>query len=300
MPEMSEGDEVIYNEGNVQERVTKPPSRFTPATLLKAMKEIYKYVKDDSLRADLKEYNGIGTEATRAAIIEKLQTQKYLDLKSGKLVPTEIAEMAVKFLPEEITYPDTTAIWEKELEEVSQGSMSLEEFTSRQTDKIRNFLDNAKAIDIVPSQDVAKCPECGKIMKRRKGQNGFFWGCSGYPDCKATAPDKNGKPDFSAKKVASVSLGKCPRCGKDVHEIAKAFSCSGYRDEPKCTFAIWKEAKYGPMAGKKISAKMVKDWLAGKKVPMKGLKKKDGSKFDADTYLEDDGKYANIKLSFNK
>lgn len=298
IPQMDEGEEVIYNEGKLQEKVTKPPSRFTPATLLKAMKEIYKYVKDDSLRADLKEYNGIGTEATRAAIIDKLQTQKYLELKSGKFVPTEIAEKAVDFLPDEITYPDTTAIWEKELEEVSQGSMSLEDFTSRQTEKINSFLDKAKALDIAPSQSVPKCPKCGKIMQRRKGQNGFFWGCTGYPDCKTTAPDKNGKPDFEFQKAATVPLGKCPRCGKDVFETAKAFSCSGYKDEPKCTFAIWKEAKFGPLAGKKVTAKMVQTWLSGKKVPMKGLKKKDGSKFDALTYLEDDGKYANIKLTF--
>ena len=300
IPEMNEGEDVVYNEGNVQEKITKPPSRFTPATLLKAMKEIYKYVKDDGLKASLKEFNGIGTEATRAGIIEKLQTSKYLALEKGKLVPTEIAEMAVKILPDEITYPDTTAVWEKELEDVAQGAMSLNDFTTRQTDRIKNFLDQAKALKMAPPQNAAKCPECGKVMHRRKGANGFFWGCSGYPDCRVTAPDKNGKPDFEAKKAASVSLGKCPRCGKDIHETAKGFSCEGYKDDPKCTFTIWKEAKFGPLAGKKVTAKMVKDWLAGKKVPMKGLKKKDGSKFDADTYLEDDGKYANIKLSFNK
>ena len=202
------------------------------------------------------------------------------------------------FLPEEITYPDTTAIWEKELEEVSQGTMSLEDFTARQTEKIKGFLDSAKALEIAPSENAAKCPECGKVMRRRKGQKGYFWGCTGYPECRTTVPDKNGKPDFSAKKAASVSLGKCPRCGKDVHETAKGFSCSGYRDDPKCSFTIWKESKFGPLAGKKISAKMVTDWLAGKQVPMKGLKSKEGKSFDALTCLEDDGKYANIKLAF--
>lgn len=298
IPEMSEEDSVTYNVGKVQEKITKPPARFTPATLLKAMKEIYKYVKDDSLKADLKEYNGIGTEATRASIIEKLQTQGFLSLQSNKLVPTEVAEIAVKILPDEITYPDTTAVWEKELDEVSNGSLSLEDFTAKQTERIEKFLAQAKSLKIAPPQDAPKCPQCGKLMQRRKGANGFFWGCSSYPDCRTTAPDKNGRPDFSAKKGSSVSLGKCPRCGKDVHETTKGFSCVGYKDEPKCNFTIWKEAKYGPLAGKKVSAKIVTDWLAGKKVPMKGLKKKDGSKFDALTYLEDDGKYANIKLSF--
>lgn len=300
MPEASEGDSATYNEGKVAEKVTKPPTRFTPATLLKAMKEIYKFVKNDSLKAELKECSGIGTEATRAGIIDDLQKMGFLILEKKYLVPTEKAEMAIKVLPNELTYPDTTAVWEKELEDVSTGAINLDLFLKKQTDKLAHFIDTAKTGHIAPPKNMVKCPKCGKAMNRRKGENGFFWGCTGYPDCKTTAPDKNGKPDFNAAGSGAV-IGKCPRCGKDIKETAKAFSCVGYKDTPKCDFTIWKENKFGPLAGKKVTAKMVKDWLAGKNVLIKGIKTKDGKKtYDAQTYLEDTGKYVNIKMKFDK
>ena len=78
------------------------------------------YVKDDALKAELKECSGIGTEATRAGIIEKLQDSGFLKLKGKFFEPTDKARLAVKILPDEMIYPDTTAIWEKELEKITK------------------------------------------------------------------------------------------------------------------------------------------------------------------------------------
>lgn len=78
LPSLREGDSVTYQDGKIQEGVTKPPPRFTPATLLKAMKEIHKYVKDKELKETLKECSGIGTEATRAEVIEVIQKRGYV------------------------------------------------------------------------------------------------------------------------------------------------------------------------------------------------------------------------------
>lgn len=220
LPAVNQTDPVAYKEGKVQEKITKPPTRFTEATLLKAMKEIYKYVKDDSLKDELKECSGIGTEATRAGIIEALQSREFLRLDKKYLMPTEKAEMAVKVLPEEITYPDTTALWEKELESVSEGALSLESFSHNQEKKIDSFLAHAKEAHIEAPKNVVLCPNCGKAMLRHKGKNGFFWGCSGYPNCKTIANDKKGKPDFSTKKSSSTGLqAKCPICGKQLRQI---------------------------------------------------------------------------------
>ena len=64
-----------------------------------------------------------------------------------------------------------------------------------------------------------KCPECGKSMTRRKGKNGYFWGCSGYPYCKLTVPDKKGKPDFSAATTQTSDLtAECPKCHGQMHQ----------------------------------------------------------------------------------
>ena len=199
LPVVSEGDEVEYLEGSVSDKTTKAPSRFTPATLLKAMKEIHKFVRDANLRAELKECSGIGTEATRAGIIEKLQNSGFLVLSKKYLLPTDKANLAVKILPESLTYPDTTAVWEKELEDVAKGTLTLEDFSRKQEQSLSELLAQAKKVAITASPKTVLCPECGKPMRRRKGKKGFFWGCTGYPDCSATAPDNHGKPDFAAK-----------------------------------------------------------------------------------------------------
>lgn len=236
LPEVAEGDGVTPKDTAVVEKITKPPTRFNPSTLLKAMKEIYKYVKDPALKAELKECSGIGTEATRAGIIEKLQNYGFFELKKKYLVPTEKAEMAVKALPEEITYPDTTAVWEKELEEVSSGKLSLDEFSIRQEKKLQDFLGRAKAVKIEAAADVPKCPICGKALRRRKGKTGFFWGCTGYPECKTTFPDKGGKPDFKAKRSSASGLtATCPSCGKKLRQIKGKYGTFwGCEDRDNC------------------------------------------------------------------
>ena len=198
LPPVKENESVKYVSGNIAVKTTKPPTRFTPSTLLQAMKEIYKYVKDDALKAELKECSGIGTEATRAGIIEKLQDNGFLKLAGKFFEPTEKARMAVKILPDEMIFPDTTAVWEKELEQVATGKETFDEFYREQLADLAKLLDKAKSAKIKPSAGTVLCPNCGKVMIRHKGKNGFFWGCAGYPECKTTARDNKGKPDFTS------------------------------------------------------------------------------------------------------
>ena len=225
MPLVKENESVKYVSGKIAEKKTKPPTRFTPSTLLQAMKEIYRYVKDDSLEAELKECSGIGTEATRAGIIEKLQDNGFLELAGKFFTPTEKARMAVRILPDEMIYPDTTALWEKKLEEVAAGRESFEQFYQSQLSDLLAFLDKAKTVKITPSAGTVQCPNCGKAMIRRKGKNGFFWGCSNYPDCKMTARDSKGKPDFtsSARKTA-----QCPKCKGTMTQHKSKFNSEMY------------------------------------------------------------------------
>lgn len=197
LPLIREGEMVKYVSGNILEKKTKPPIRFSPSTLLQAMKEIYKYVKDDKLKSELKECSGIGTEATRAGIIEKLQTYGFLKLTGKYFEATEKAKMAVSILPEEMIYPDTTAKWERELEAVATGRENYEEFYQSQLQGLTVLLDKAREAKIKPSENSVLCPTCGKVMARRKGKNGYFWSCVAYPECRTTARDNNGKADFT-------------------------------------------------------------------------------------------------------
>ena len=108
LPNLSEGDTIKFLQADVSEKVTKPPAHFSPSTLLQAMKEIYKFVKDDSLKNKLKDCSGIGTEATRAGIIDKLQKNGFLKTDKKFLIPTPKALDTFRFLPDELIYPDLT------------------------------------------------------------------------------------------------------------------------------------------------------------------------------------------------
>ena len=202
LPSVHEGDPVTYQDGQVQEGVTKPPARFTPATLLKAMKEIHKYVKDQSLKEQLKECAGIGTEATRASIIETLQKREYIRLEKKQLVPTDLGISLCKILPDKILFPDITAQWEFDLDRISSGSISIKDFFAQQEIYLHELLENAKTATIAPPKNSVMCPTCGKAMRRMKSAKGYFWGCTGYPECKNIFSDKNGKPDTAPKRPA--------------------------------------------------------------------------------------------------
>ena len=195
LPAVQEGENVSYIEGKIIEKETKPPTRFTSASLLEAMKKIYKYVKDKSLQPLLKECHGIGTEATRAGIIETLQNRGYLTLEKKHLVPCDKAYQLYKVLSDDILYPDTTAAWEKELDDIRDGS-PIDDFFIHQKSYLNSFLEQAKIVNISAVPGLIKCPACGKPMVRRKGKKGFFWGCTGFPTCNSTALDKKGKPNF--------------------------------------------------------------------------------------------------------
>lgn len=225
LPPVHENEPVKYVSSNILEKTTKPPTRFTPSTLLQAMKEIYRYVKDNALKSELKECSGIGTEATRAGIIEKLQDNGFLKLLGKFFEPTEKARMTVKILPDEMIYPDTTAVWESELEAVATNKASFEHFYQSQLVGLAKLLDKAKHVEITPSAGTVVCPTCGKAMIRRKGKNGFFWGCANYPECKTTVRDNNGKPDFT---TAARKTAQCPKCKGTMTQYKSKFNDEMY------------------------------------------------------------------------
>lgn len=202
LPSVNQGDSVAIADGQILEGVTKPPARFTPATLLKAMKEIHKYVLDKELASSLKECSGIGTEATRAGIIETIERRGFIKRQGKNFVPDELGISLCRILPETLLYPDITARWEDALDKIGNGAMSLSDFSAQQEKFLDALLRGAKETKIAPPANIVRCPNCQSPMRRRKGKTGYFWGCTGYPNCKTTAPDNRGKPDLrKAKKM---------------------------------------------------------------------------------------------------
>lgn len=203
LPVMKKKDHVTYEKGDITQRATKPPVRFTESTLLAGMKEIHKYVKNPEAKKQLKDVYGIGTEATRATIIEDLVKRKFMQ-KQGKkkyLVPTPAAYLLVDALPDEMTYPDSTAIWEDKLHSMSEGDGTLAEFLTGQIEFTKKLCAKAGSAQMEVTGDNV-CPRCHSgVLTQRKGKNGLFWGCSNYPKCRMTCNDKDGQPDLEEAKA---------------------------------------------------------------------------------------------------
>ena len=202
LPAMKKKDPVEYGGGQLDKKATKPPQRFTAATLLAGMKEIHKYVKDPESRKKLKDVYGIGTEATRAAIIDDLIKRRFLKAQGKKkyLIPTEAAYLLVDSLPDEMTYPDSTAIWEDHLHSMADGDGTLEAFLQSQIAFTRLLCEKALGVTMEVKGE-HPCPRCGKgVLLKRHGKNGDFWGCSNYPRCRMSCDDKDGAPDLSTAR----------------------------------------------------------------------------------------------------
>lgn len=206
LPAMAKGDPAAFLGASAEKKATKPPARFTAATLLAAMKEIHKYVKNPELKKQLKDVAGIGTEATRATIIKELVDRGFLteEKKKKYLRPSETAYLLIDALPDALTYPDETAIWESILYDMANGGETLAAFLERQAQFTASLCARTGEVNIALKGE-HPCPQCGKgVLQLRNGKKGKFWGCSGYPECKAGFDDHDGTP--------AKPEHPCPRC----------------------------------------------------------------------------------------
>lgn len=199
LPAMRKGDAVAYGGGRMEEKQTKPPQRFTPATLLAAMKDIHKYVKDAEAKKRLRAVSGIGTEATRAAIIDDLIRRQFLKAQGKKkqLIPQPPAELLIDALPDDMTYPDKTAVWEDELHAMAAGEGDMVDFLAEQVEFARRLCGMALGA-AMKTTGTYPCPRCHQgVLVKRHGKKGDFWGCTNFPRCRMTCDDREGQPDLA-------------------------------------------------------------------------------------------------------
>ncbi|HGY92436.1 MAG TPA: DNA topoisomerase III, partial [Planctomycetes bacterium] len=219
LPPLSEGDRCTLVDAKVERKETTPPRRYTEGTLIAAMKNAARLVEDPELKKRLRETAGIGTEATRAGIIQTLLDRGFLRKEKKHLVSTETGRALIDALPDPVKDPGTTALWEQALEDIAEGRGDMRLFLERQAEWVRALVGQVQqgAATIEASGARHPCPECGKPMRRRKGKNGWFWGCTGYPECRCTLPDAKGKPGKRKGKATAPTgrgaTGKAPRPG---------------------------------------------------------------------------------------
>lgn len=144
LPPMNLGDVLHCNQGEVIEKQTQPPKHFTDATLLAAMTGIARFVKDPEIRKILNETDGLGTEATRAGIIELLFKRGFLSRKGKTIHATEAGRGLILSLPEVATVPDMTASWESQLGKIAHREANYNGFMDEMIATLNGLVDTAR------------------------------------------------------------------------------------------------------------------------------------------------------------
>lgn len=225
LPKLRVGDLRRVESAAVKKETTKPPPQHNDASLLLSMENAGKEIEDESLREQMKGA-GLGTPATRAAIIERLIQVRYAQRRGKAIIATTKGEQLIAVSPQEISSPELTGRWEKALEEIARGQGDDQRFMQG-IRKLTEFLVNYardQRTDIVFEKEV-----------RGKG----------------------GKVRAAAATLPGVV---CPLCGKPIQENDKAFGCTQWRDG--CTFTLWKDALTragGPKLNVAIITKLLKD-----------------------------------------
>lgn len=177
IPEMKEGDSLFVSSAAIREGKTSPPGHFTEDSLLAAMENAgAKDMPEDAER------KGLGTPATRAAILEKLVASGFIERKKVKkavqLLPTNTAVALITVLPEQLQSPLLTAEWEYRLKEIERGELEPDAFLTGITDMLQELVKNYQAVKgaevLFPSDKevVGKCPRCGGNVT--ESGKGFF------------------------------------------------------------------------------------------------------------------------------
>jgi len=182
---VKQGETVRTESVDVKGLKTRPPARYSEATLLGAMEGAGKFVEDDELREAMQE-KGLGTPATRAAIIEGLINEKYMLRDGRELIPTAKAFQLMTLLRglgvEELTKPELTGEWEHKLAQMEHGKLSRDEFMREIAEMTKHIVKKAKEYDrdTVPGDYATlhtPCPNCGGVVQ----ENYRRYTCVGKP-----------------------------------------------------------------------------------------------------------------------
>lgn len=168
LPQLTKGQVLHCETGELLEKVTQPPKHFTDATLLAAMTGIARFVTDAELRKVLKETDGLGTEATRAGIIELLFRRGFLQRQGKTILATEAGVALINSLPEQATQPDMTARWEMQLNDISQRSLSYQHFMQPMQLNLQQLIEQAKSEVPAALRSVKASFPAGKKGRKRK------------------------------------------------------------------------------------------------------------------------------------
>ncbi len=221
LPALVERQALTALDGVVKEKQTKPPGRYTEASLVQKL-----------------EAEGIGRPATYAAILKNIVQRGYVAIKKRKLEATDLGILIVQTLVERFQFMEVgyTRAIEAQLDEIAAGR---NRYLTVVSTAYRDLAQELKSLEGFVVEGVAQhlCPECGKPLRLIQNK---FWGCSGYPDCGYTVPNdkgKPGKPRANKSKGGKIDRTHPCSCGKGYLQPRQSkqgdhfWGCSNY---PEC------------------------------------------------------------------
>ena len=226
LPDMEERQELQLKDLHPKQSFTEPPSRYTEASLVKALEE-----------------KGIGRPSTYSPTITTILERRYIEKSQKQLSPTELGRIVNKLLTENFTDViniEFTAKIESEFDEIAEGKEEwkkmIREFYGPfkvELDRVEKELEHVELVDEV--SDVV-CDKCGRMMVYKFGRFGKFLACPGYPEC------KNAKPIIETIDVP------CPKCGATV-QVRKTKRKRNYyiceNNPDSCDYISWNKPKPG-------------------------------------------------------
>ncbi len=168
LPVVAKGDELLCEKGEVVERQTQPPRPFTDATLLSAMTGIARFVQDKDLKKILRATDGLGTEATRAGIIELLFKRGFLHKKGRSILSTDAGRALIHSLPEMAARPDMTAHWESVLTQISEKQCRYQDFMQPLVGTLYQLIDQARSTPVRQFKGIVAPGGAKKSFKKKK------------------------------------------------------------------------------------------------------------------------------------
>jgi len=220
LPPMEKGESIELKVLRKEQHFTEPPPRFSEASLVKAL-EAY----------------GIGRPSTYASIIYTLESREYVTLDNRRFRPTDVGRVVNKFLSEHFFHYvdyDFTARMEDDLDAISRGEKEWKPVLQDFWTDFKNQVKEKESVDR-PGVEMMEeeCPKCGKKLAKRLGRNGYFIGCTGYPDCNYTRNVDDAVGASNEPEI--VPDRKCPKCESNLvikrGRYGRFIGCSNY---PNC------------------------------------------------------------------
>lgn len=196
LPAVKKDEQLLCDHLKLLDKLTHPPKHYTEGTLIKAMETIGSQVTDKVMKKILRETAGLGTQATRANIIQTLFQRKFIQQEKKLLKSTVLGRELIDTVPEALKDPLLTAQWEQQLDDIaSNKGQDLNGFLHQQSNLLKSIVMQIKTPVANQHQSPAKytagdaCPECGNKLEKRYAVRGSkvgqeYIGCTDFPDCR--------------------------------------------------------------------------------------------------------------------